>query len=396
MTNNLKKIIYLSFIVFLGFVLSVKVLALAEDEIKNTISTYRNYKEVLLPKILVPTVVEIPFIETSLERFDFLVLNKTTNNFEPSLLLIKKDASPLNVTIRDLNSNSQIFNGGNILDDNESSYIELPIVGDITGSAEITVTSQNSLTTDSLFLLLDNYVALPNMVSVSAGIDQNLKTVLATKKVDSQSIYFPQTSATKFVIKLTYSQPLRITELRLGGYNVQSKSYKLRFLAQPNNQYKVYFDPDRRINTKVGEMGNLTDNNDVLMLGGGVSVVNPSYLIADSDGDNVPDVLDNCVSISNSDQEDINKNGRGDVCDDFDKDGLVNSLDNCPDLPNYNQQDTDGDKIGDVCDGVESRLTEKYPWLPWLGIGLASLIVIGLFVFTALPMRKKPDLPPSN
>ena len=48
---------------------------------------------------------------------------------------------------------------------------------------------------------------------------------------------------------------------------------------------------------------------------------------------------------------------------------VVNSQDNCVNEPNRNQRDTDSDGIGDVCDQEESRITEKYPWIPWLGIG---------------------------
>ena len=79
-------------------------------------------------------------------------------------------------------------------------------------------------------------------------------------------------------------------------------------------------------------------------------------------------------------------NGRGDACDDFDRDGVINSKDNCPNNPNRNQLDTDGDGIGDVCDREESRVTERYPWLPWLGIGFVALVLLGLFVMVAREM----------
>jgi hypothetical protein len=78
-----------------------------------------------------------------------------------------------------------------------------------------------------------------------------------------------------------------------------------------------------------------------------------------------------------------------DVCDDYDRDGIINIKDNCPNVPNYNQADTDADGIGDTCDTNEGRITEKYTWLPWVGMGLASIVVIVLFVFTAMSMRKK-------
>ncbi len=110
---------------------------------------------------------------------------------------------------------------------------------------------------------------------------------------------------------------------------------------------------------------------------------NPLYIRADVDGDGVPDINDNCVRVANPDQIDKNRNGRGDSCDDFDRDTVINSKDNCPNDPNRAQTDTDGDSVGDACDKEESRLTEKYPWLPWLGIGIAAAVLIALFVITA-------------
>jgi hypothetical protein len=80
-------------------------------------------------------------------------------------------------------------------------------------------------------------------------------------------------------------------------------------------------------------------------------------------------------------------NGRGDVCDDFDQDGIVNSKDNCPNNPNVNQGDTDSDKIGDVCDDEESRITEKYGWIPWVGMGLAGIVLLGLFISVAKSIK---------
>jgi len=112
-----------------------------------------------------------------------------------------------------------------------------------------------------------------------------------------------------------------------------------------------------------------------------------AYVIADIDEDGIPDIYDNCVSTKNSNQEDIDNNGRGDDCEDFDKDGLMNIDDNCINNPNRNQQDIDGDGIGDVCDFEESRFTEKYKWIPWVGISFAGIILIILF---ALVIKSKP------
>ena len=71
----------------------------------------------------------------------------------------------------------------------------------------------------------------------------------------------------------------------------------------------------------------------------------------DKDGDGVADSKDNCPSNSNKDQKDLDKDGKGDVCDsDDDGDGVADSKDNCPNNSNKDQQDLDKDGKGDACD----------------------------------------------
>jgi hypothetical protein len=72
----------------------------------------------------------------------------------------------------------------------------------------------------------------------------------------------------------------------------------------------------------------------------------------DTDGDGVPDGLDNCPTVYNPDQIDTDGDGQGDACDpDDDDDGVEDGSDNCPLTSNPDQTDTDEDGQGDACDG---------------------------------------------
>jgi hypothetical protein len=78
---------------------------------------------------------------------------------------------------------------------------------------------------------------------------------------------------------------------------------------------------------------------------------------ADSDGDDIGDGCDNCAT-ANPGQEDSDGDGIGDACDtcpldptnDIDGDGVCGSVDNCPATPNAGQEDADDDGLGDACD----------------------------------------------
>jgi gliding motility-associated-like protein len=139
--------------------------------------------------------------------------------------------------------------------------------------------------------------------------------------------------------------------------------------------------------TYVIQPGGFTADNYTL------SYVNGSLIIeaGDTDGDGILDINDNCPTVANVDQADLDADGLGDVCDadkdgdgfsntyeiacgtdpmdalsfpsdidadgipdcvdpDRDGDGILDVNDNCVTTPNTDQADYDSDGLGDVCD----------------------------------------------
>jgi len=73
----------------------------------------------------------------------------------------------------------------------------------------------------------------------------------------------------------------------------------------------------------------------------------------DWDGDGVRNGVDNCPVTSNRFQEDTDRDGVGDACNDFfdrDRDEWSDRLDICPEDADPGQADRDRDGIGDACD----------------------------------------------
>ncbi|MDO8742603.1 MAG: thrombospondin type 3 repeat-containing protein [bacterium] len=368
------------------FILGFAATADAQGQQFPELSAFRSYKNINSNiSIPVPTVVELELLNEFIERFDFAVLDTTTKSFEP--YYFKRETLVNEVPVSTI-TRPDTQNASRINDNDVRTYADFYLPNNGLGTVQIVLTGNSPITSSALTTLLDANVSLPNSVEIRALVNGQDRIVVANKRMDQYTIRFPQTTSNRWTVTFLYGQPLRISELKLQQDNASRTSMRtVRFLAQPGHSYRVYFDPDRSVTIPTREAGNISSAKDVFHAINFPTLNNPAYTIADIDNDGVPDVRDSCVSVANADQQDLNNNGRGDVCDDFDQDGVINSKDNCPNNPNIDQMDTDGDGIGDACDAQESRLTERYAWLPWLGIGFAGLVLIALFILTAKSVR---------
>ncbi|MBU1063020.1 hypothetical protein KJ700_02515, partial [Patescibacteria group bacterium] len=284
------KIFCLFFFVF-GIVPMASAQELSQSSISSVISAFRSYKDVSNISINVPTVVEVPFLDDFIERFDFAVFDKTTNSFEPHFF-----KQEINKTVFSVNTNPSI-NSANLMNDNNTqTYADFSLPENEQGHAQIVLSSVVPITSSVLTTLLDNNVALPSFVEIRAFVDGQSRIVVANQRMDQQTIHFPQTTSNEWTISFTFGQPLRISELRFNQDNITINARAIRFLAQPAHSYRIYFDSDRSVMAPVGEAGNLVSAEDIFVVSAILSQNNPNYIIADVDGDGVADIRDNCVS----------------------------------------------------------------------------------------------------
>lgn len=358
----------------------------------NIISAFKSFVEVESIAGDIPEIVEVQF-DDSFNLGQYAVYNVDDGIFEPySVIQSSVDTEiPIESVKVDGVNTLQLYDGRNdTFSDFDFNYQKSNFVS-------LSIETKDPITASGFTYSLGQYVALPNSIAVWAVDDDgSSRVVVAEQRVDSQTVRFAETTAKKWTVLLRHSQPLRITELDFIqlGERVIRENVALRFLAQPGNKYVVYSDPDRYVSVPTGERPNLL-GKEFTVLGPYQSQDNPTFIISDKDNDGVPDVSDNCISISNSDQLDENNNGRGDVCDDNDFDGVLNNIDNCPNEPNARQLDEDVDGVGDVCDGQESRFTEQNPWIIWFAIIFLVIVLVSLTYFAVrherAEMQKKEE-----
>lgn len=351
---------------------------------------YRNFAKVPVVDIVVPTILEVDFKLNDAYENSFAVYDETAKKFIQSKLMYTESLRTPVVSSFDSITN---YNLSSMFDDNLSTKEEFYLNNSDVGITKIKISFLKQIKSNELTLTLNKYISLPSSITIKT-ITNGKEVVVLNKYVPKSSrINFIETLAKDWIIEMNYSQPLDIMELDLNDLSNTTTKKSLRFLAQPKNSYTIYLNPENPVTEYFGESPNLSSPTGVKKVGF-LSVQNNSvFVLADTDGDKIPDMQDNCVTTKNPNQEDIDGNGRGDVCDDFDYDSLANIIDNCPNTVNANQKDTDNDGIGDACDPDESRLTEKYPGVVWFGISFAAIVFLGLLFVAGNKIRKNNNEP---
>jgi len=341
-------------------------------------ASFKKKQLVVLPNLSTPEVIEVALPNSALP----FVYSVNDGIFEPRMLNIVESSGAVSVYRENyVNGQPQI----EYLTAESPWDFPLPVNGG-DGYGEIYIKPEESTEFSSLVFQVSANSRLPQEIELVASYQGQEAILVARETLTESEVSFPSTAVDFLRLKVYYRQPWRLAAIH--SADTQSTSaYSVRFLARPDNQYVFYWDQDWAVSTPVAETTDLSGRVVIGTLGDMID--NEQYRNIDVDGDGVVDssvnggLADNCPSIPNPDQADVNNNGVGDVCDDFDRDGVRNNSDNCVDKPNGYQEDEDGDGVGDVCDGEESRLTEKYTWLPWVGIVIAGTVLFALFIIAA-------------
>jgi hypothetical protein len=355
------------------------------EPVPSPVSAFRSVFPVpTFGTIVVPTIVSVPVENLRFESTTFAVYEVETGEYVKPAYFTNQTAIKTPVVIENVQT-GEYYPG--LVDADIRTLEQFDVaVGGSANNVTLVFTHAEPILSSQLEFTLDRNVNLPETVAIQAVVNGREQVVRTEAPVTGSKVSFPPTTASVWYVTMTYRQPLRLSKLSLQNETAGvSVTKEVRFLAQPNRTYEVYFDADTTVAPFGRESGNLTTGSMVTVqpVTNQWVTSNPTYQMVDRDADEVVDQRDNCPGVLNPDQADIDRNGMGDACEDFDRDGVSNTVDNCINLPNQNQRDEDGDGMGDVCDDAESRLTEKYQFIPWVALGVAVVTILSMFAIVA-------------
>ncbi len=369
--------------------LLVFITPLVSSATENTdaLQHYKYVSEVPNLSLPVPTYVEVAFSEHEAAMMGKPIVYE--QNSDQIIRATIKLPQSSNLKPRISLSRDSGTRTSSLLDNDGNTYYRLDVIDDVVDEdktliSSITILWTQDVSVSEVILALDESSNLPSQISITA----DGKTVLPWQEYTGEKIALTETvKALKFNISIKHNSDIKVTEVNT-PYTVDTAT-RLRFLMQPDEVYRIYSDPTTEAPRVLQNTTRHTAPYSESEFAGYIHPKkNGLYWNADQDDDGVTTDIDNCPEYANPDQVDLNENNIGDACEDFDGDRIVNAIDNCTDRPNSNQRDSDADGIGDECDPEESRLTEQYEWVPFVGIVVAAIVLILLFVSATISARK--------
>ena len=350
-------------------------------EKQKDFSRFENMTKIEVPEITTPKVI---IMETPHFFAGNTVLVNDKNEVIPHLWHRQNTETKSAINITDI-STSYSLEGSprNLIDNDYKTYFTFK-TEDL--NKKITLIFAEITEIAGIQISLADGVVSPRKISVQGVFADGETTTILNNKFFANYLTFPKLSVSKLEISIDSPHFLRISEIKVISQKERESKNRLIFFAGNKETYTLYSKPhfgQKIYSAKNYQPLQTDEKTPVFQLGNPAK--NPEF-DDDFDNDGIPDEQDLCPKIADAKNTDIDKNGRGDVCEDPDLDGIMSNLDNCPFVYNPAQKDSDLDKIGDKCDNEENRLSENSDYLLY-GIFAIAALFLGFLVMRSFKKK---------
>ncbi len=356
--------------VLLGFVLLSLPFGLSAKSEEFNTHRFAKFIDFTVSGIVTPKVVEYETTET---LGNFVLLQETkTGNFLDSRVQLKSVQDPfffIGALSRHVAGKAALLGDRNL----DTAVTFDPNVP----HHEITLHVNKNVRVDGLNITLDNDTFRPKYLTLEADFG-NGKFENFIDKIPYQSVLkFSGIYPKRLKLKFITPHFLRVNEISLTSPEFEYKKSVI-FYAEEGKEYRLWYEPHfGQSKRKIAQVLPLEVENDTLIFSLPNGKENPLF-ISDFDEDGLPDTEDLCPKHWDPSNKDLDKNKRGDMCEDPDQDNLLTAQDNCPFTHNPAQKDSDNDEIGDKCDDHENRFTENESWIMTCIFALVVILLIWL------------------